>query len=476
MQIATSVINNYLVRMDSQASEAKSAYSKLKAETADKSDLKSRLQIGAKAFASDMKFRAERIGVFFLTSLASVTHFVLLPLAFIAYPIKFILAANPASKLATAYFKFLERHLCLILELLPSIASPCFRPTWFATNALALGKIYRTGVDGDKSTDKAFEIYSSIAYRSAEGMYQKTKMQEQGLAGTRDPYAIYENYHKISKHHAKAAFKLGKNYLDGNTPFGVNKEKGHNLLMRASSQGFAKASLTMGLAFERKSFNIANHNQRAKEWYQKAIDQGNTKAEISLAQLLIKMNEEGSYKKGMGILESVAERNHDFSDYANSRLAVMYINNAKIEVDLEANAAKDVKLKDTPPAGPKKSLELYQKAIKHYQNIIDSIEDKKSSKAYKLDFKKEANWFLGEMYRKGSCGQTKDFAKALSYLEAAAVSAPEMRYEIAQYYETGELGPKDLTKAKEQLLKLPEEFKGKKAALNAIELAIKNAK
>lgn len=177
--------------------------------------------------------------------------------------------------------------------------------------AFRLGQIYLTGRDGipqdaakgeallrsamdegdiDATAALGDRLFSSDAVdRRAEGLALLQRAADEGQA--------------------RAAYLLGRAYMDGHAGVTVNTKAGIDLLQRAASSGFGWASIRLGNA-ALKGEGQSRNTAAAREHFKAALASGATYAVIPLANTYLKTGPGAAAdpKRGLAILSEEAEK------------------------------------------------------------------------------------------------------------------------------------------------------------------------
>lgn len=149
-----------------------------------------------------------------------------------------------------------------------------------------LGLLFYEGVGTERNLEESIKWYRKGAEAGdSEAMYCLGLSYQKGEGVPQsDIEAVKWFQLATDEGHAYAANNLGYMYAIGK---GVNKDlnKAGILYLQAAKEGSSKAQYTVGLWFLEGLFNFPKNEKEALFWLKKAASQGDTNAQIKIAEL-----------------------------------------------------------------------------------------------------------------------------------------------------------------------------------------------
>jgi TPR repeat protein len=269
-----------------------------------------------------------------------------------------------------------------------------------------------------KKEDKVdlFENYKNNSRHDSESKYCLSCLLMNGFGCERNVNAGIDLIVELAEQgFAKAQFKLGKYYTDGE---GVpqNYEKAILWYTKAAEQGYGRAQNNLGVLY-RQGLGVPQNYEKAVEWLSKAAEQG-----IALAQGILGY----SYAEGKGIEQNYAKAVEWYTKAAEQGFAGAQNNLGRLY-----EQGKGV------PQNYEKAVEWLTKAAKQGHAPAQSA--------------------LGFLYYKGQ-GVEQNYEKAVEwYLKAAEQGYPHAQYCLGFHYMKGQGVPQSIEKANEWLIKAAEQ-------------------
>ncbi len=307
--------DQYLLRMYNQSKGITESFcAKPACADGTKEGLAARTTRALKGMGLELACRAERAAAFAILSISILPQLFFLPIVFAASAVHSI-KGNFASRFAQAYFALIYKELCILGELLPSMAAPAFKPTFIPANAFSLMKMV--------TPLEQYQIATSLAWRSSYARYKQAKLMQSNLGVPQDSYKAREIFKELaSKGDAKAHYRLGKNYKYSDI-FPQNLEKAFKHLKIASDKGLGKASRMLAADFKYQVFKPSGGNS-SQTLYEKGAEQGDRYAQYELALTLAKDSNKGKANKGIRQLEEITTWHTQEAVYAAISLASLY--------------------------------------------------------------------------------------------------------------------------------------------------------
>ena len=269
-----------------------------------------------------------------------------------------------------------------------------------------------------KKEDKVdlFESYKNHSRHDSESKYCLSCLLMNGFGCERNVNAGIDLIVELAEQgFAKAQFKLGKYYADGE---GVpqNYEKTILWYTKAAEQGYGRAQNNLGILY-RQGLGVPQNYEKAVEWLSKAAEQG-----IALAQGILGY----SYAEGKGIEQNYAKAVEWYTMAADQGLAP-----AQSALGRLYEQGKGV------PQNYEKAVEWFTKAAE--QGFAP------------------AQTQLGYLYYKGLGVEQNEVESVEWFTKAAVQGYPHAQYCLGFHYMKGQGVPQSIEKANEWLIKAAEQ-------------------
>ena len=148
----------------------------------------------------------------------------------------------------------------------------------------------------DKDTSVDSQYYVDKAKKIADDMRRNAKnYSEQKIKMSFDQY-IENIQTAVSMNNAEAYYRLALIYEDGYGDFKSDVKKMVDNLIKAGEHGYVEAQFILGDMYE-DGDEVVKDEERAVNWYKKAVAQGHKKAKRALHKLLKKQQDERSVQK-----------------------------------------------------------------------------------------------------------------------------------------------------------------------------------
>lgn len=358
-----------------------------------------------------------------------------------------------------------------------------------------LGRMYADGLGVEIDTDKAQEYYA-LALDGFEALeiqkpwkyleYRIGKMYAQGL-GTEQDYELAAEWFtkSASQKYKFAEYSLGGLYYRGQ---GVQQsfQKAFELYLRSAKQGFPYADFDVAKMFRDGIGTEKNEEQshchfekafigfealeqqshddkiqyrlgwmlqngigteqdmpRAKEYFEKSAELGNTFACYSLAKLILGEDEPTTeeLKKALSYLHTASDSGNEFAQYS---LAKFYYKGEHLEQDITKAVELFTLSAEQNNEWAAYSLGKIYLTEDSYKDIDKAVHWLKKSADENNQF---AEYQLGKLYLQGD-GVPQDISKAVEYLTAAAEQKNQYaEYQLGKLYLQGEQISKHVEKA-----------------------------
>ncbi|MCR5175246.1 MAG: dynamin family protein [Anaerovibrio sp.] len=311
-----------------------------------------------------------------------------------------------------------------------------------------LGVMLLYGIGVDRNLAEALENFKlAAAQGNADGQYGEGYMYLYGLGGSEDNDHAYQMLSKAAFQGEEAAFReLGNCHLNG---WGVEKspEKAFEYYKKAVDKGDDEAVVNLGLCYA-KGVGITADFNKALEYLQKAVELKNNDALVFLGNLYWDGNKvDKDEEKAFSYFRQAAEQESGEAQY---NLSVFYREGIATEKNEEISREwlfKAVKNED-PNA-------LYQQSI--YLADGDGI-DKDEAAALRMLIKAadagilEAKVDYADCLNYGILNSPIDKQRAIElYQIGVQHNNPVAQYNMALFYDKGEIVDKDITRSIELL-------------------------
>jgi TPR repeat protein len=301
----------------------------------------------------------------------------------------------------------------------------------------------------ENTVEKGVECYAKWEYANAihyfreaankgypRGWYYLARAYDEGKGVPINKKKVTELYNLI-KTSAKEGNVIGQNNLGHMYEKGLGVEKDYKRArewyQKAADQGYPRAQCNLGRMYD-GGLGVEKDYKRAREWYQKAAAQGQREAQCNLGRMYeLSLGVETDYKKACEWYQKAANQGLPGAQY---NLGRMYENARGVKGDY------------------KKACEWYQKAANQglsgaQYNLGRMYEN---ARGVKRDYKKACEWYqkaanqdlpdaqynLGRMYELG-LGVETDYKKACEwYQKAADQDLPDAQYNLGRMYEHGQ--------------------------------------
>ncbi len=315
LQYGSEKADQYLLRMYNQSKDIAGSFcAKASADDGTKEGLAARAARTVKGVGLELACRAERAAAFVLLTVALLPQLFFLPITF-AVSIVHSIKGSFVSRFAQAYFTLMYKELCVLGELLPSMVTPAFKPTFIPANAFSLMKMVKP--------KERYQIAASLAWRSTYALYKQAKLLQSGSGVPGDLYKAREIFKQLAANgYAKAHYQLGLSYKYANI-FSQNLEKAFKHLKIASDKGLGKASRNLAGGFQHQFFKPSGENNMYA-MYERGAKQGNLSAQYNHACILAKDSDKEKARMGIRQLEEMTAWDTQEAVFAAESLVSLY--------------------------------------------------------------------------------------------------------------------------------------------------------